>query len=140
MPSLQPKIREISVDTPNGMDQFGLVWLEQLWRWSTLTSLVISVSRTEMSLSVYKIVVPSTALLYPAYKNKTQMHGGLGQVCATRMYHSIGHMKFLKFQTRIFVEWKALKPFHCNFYNKWQKLINPKQEIIPTRKKTRKIR
>ena len=30
-----------------------------------------------------KIVVPSTALLYPAYKNNNQTRGGLGQVCAT---------------------------------------------------------
>ena len=28
-------------------------------------------------------------------------------VCATGMYRSIGHVKFPKFQTRIFVEWKA---------------------------------
>ena len=33
--------------------------------------------------------------------------GGLGQVFATGMYHSIGHVKFPKFQTVIFVEWKA---------------------------------
>ena len=57
-----------------------------------------------------KIVVPSTALLYPAYKNNNQTHGGLGHVCVTGMYCSIGHVKFPKFQTRFFVElWKAPK-------------------------------
>ena len=56
-----------------------------------------------------KIVVPSTALLYPAYENNNQTHSGLGQVCATGMYCSIGHVKFPKFQTRFFVEWKAPK-------------------------------
>ena len=38
-----------------------------------------------------KIVVPSTAVLYPSYKNY-QMRGGLGRVCATGMYRSIGHV------------------------------------------------
>ena len=55
-----------------------------------------------------KIVVPSTTLLYPTYKNNNQMHSALGQVCATEMYWtSTGHMKFPKFQTRIFVELPA---------------------------------
>ena len=35
------------------------------------------------------------------------MCSGLGWVCATQIYHSIGHMEFPKFQTAIFVEWKA---------------------------------
>ena len=80
---------------------------DQPWRWSTLTGLVISVGRTEMSLPFNKIVVHSTALLHPAYKNNNQTRGGLGRVCATGMYRSIEHVKFLKFQTGIFVEWKA---------------------------------
>ena len=50
-----------------------------------------------------KIVVPSTPLLHPAYENNNQMRGSLGQVCATGMYHSIGHVKFPKFQTGIYV-------------------------------------
>ena len=54
-----------------------------------------------------KIVVPSTALLYPAYKNNNQTRGGLGRVCATGMYRSIGHVEFPKFQMGIFLEWKA---------------------------------
>ena len=54
-----------------------------------------------------KIVVPSAALLYPAYKNNNQTRGGLGRVCAAGMYRSIGHVTFPKFQTGIFVEWKA---------------------------------
>ena len=36
-----------------------------------------------------KIVVPSPALLYPAYKNNNKTCGGLGRVCATGMYRSI---------------------------------------------------
>ena len=39
-----------------------------------------------------KIVVPSTALLYPAYKNNNQTRGGLGRVCATGMYRSISEI------------------------------------------------
>ena len=40
-----------------------------------------------------------------SHNNKTR--GGLGRVCATGMYRSIEHAKFPKFQTGIFVEWKA---------------------------------
>ena len=53
------------------------------------------------------IVVPSTALLYPAYKNNNQTCGGLGWPCVTRMYHFKGHVEFLKFPTRIFIEWES---------------------------------
>ena len=56
-----------------------------------------------------KMFVPSTALLYPAYKNNNQTGGGLSRVCATGMHRSIGLLKFLKFQTGIFVEWQAPK-------------------------------
>ena len=55
--SIQPKIPEILVGTSNGTDHFGLVRPEysgQLSRWSTLTGLVISVGRTEMSLSIWQ--------------------------------------------------------------------------------------
>ena len=54
-----------------------------------------------------KIAVSSTILLHPAYNNNKQMCGGLGLICAARMYRSTGHMEFPKFHTRIFVEWKA---------------------------------
>ena len=36
-----------------------------------------------------------------------QTRGGLGRVCATGMYRSIEHVEFPKFETGIFVEWKA---------------------------------
>ena len=42
-----------------------------------------------------------------SHNNKTR--GGLGRVCATGMYRSIEHVKFPKFQTGIFVEWKVLQ-------------------------------
>ena len=43
--------------------------------------------------------------LLRGHNNKTR--GGLGLVCATGMYCSIEHVKFPKFQTGVFVEWKA---------------------------------
>ena len=46
-------------------------------------------------------------LLYPTYNKNNQTRGGLGRVCANGMYSSIGHVEFPKFQTGIFVEWKA---------------------------------
>ena len=85
---------------------------DQLWRWSTLTGPVILVSRTKMSLSIWQIVVPSTALLYPAYKSNKQMHGGLGWVCATGMYRSIGRVEFPKCQTGNFGCMEAPQGYH----------------------------
>ena len=40
-----------------------------------------------------------------SHNNKTR--GGLGRVCATGMHRSTEHVNFPKFQTGIFVEWKA---------------------------------
>ena len=40
-----------------------------------------------------------------SHNNKTR--GGLGRVCATGMYRHIEHVRFPKFQTGIFLEWKA---------------------------------
>ena len=61
-----------------------------------------------------KIVVPITAVLYPAFKNNNQSRGCLGRVFATGMYRYIGHVKSVpKFRTGIFVEWKTpLVLFH----------------------------
>ena len=56
-----------------------------------------------------KIVFPTTALLYPPYKDNNQTRGGLGRVCTNGMYRSIGHLGTY----RIFVEWKA--PEMSNF-------------------------
>ena len=103
--SIQPKIPVISVATSNGTDHFGLVRPEysesalKVWSfWSV---------GPKCSFPFDKIVVPSTALLYPACKNNNQARGGLGRVCATGMNRSIEHVKFPKFLTGIFVEWKA---------------------------------
>ena len=49
--------------------------------------------------------------VYPAYKHDNQTRGGFGLVCATGMHHSAEHVDFPKFQTGIFVEWKARKVF-----------------------------
>ena len=46
-----------------------------------------------------KIVVPSPALLYPAYKNNNQTCGGLGRVCATECIVPLWNFRN--------VEWKA---------------------------------
>ena len=86
--SIQPKIPEISVR--NGTDQFGSVRLEYLG-----TPLkVVHFSRSDRIVPFHfdKIVFPSTALLYPPYKDNNQTRGGLGRVCANGMYRSIGHL------------------------------------------------
>ena len=75
-PSIQTKILEILVR--NQMERTIPVRLEQiiwdhLWKWSTLTSLVISVGQTKMSVIPFdKIAVPSTALLYPGSSTTTK--------------------------------------------------------------------
>ena len=56
-----------------------------------------------------KIAAPSTALLYPAYKNNNQMCGSLGQVFTTHLA-----VEFWKFQTGFFVEWKAPRDSNSN--------------------------
>ena len=48
--------------------------------------------KLEQTISV-KIVVPSTDLLYSAYKNHNQTRGGLVRGCATEMHRSIGHVE-----------------------------------------------
>ena len=40
-----------------------------------------------------------------SHNDKTR--GGLGRICATGTYRSTERVKFPKFQTEIFVEWKA---------------------------------
>ena len=108
---MQPENPEISVGTSNGTSHFGLVRLEYLGPALKVVhfdhSGHFSWSDRNVPFHLTKLCLPSTALFYPAYKNNNQMRGGLGRVCATRMYHSVGHMKFPKFQTGIFVEWKV---------------------------------
>ena len=85
---VQPKVLEISV---RNQMQWTISVRSDRNLWSTLTGCVISVVRIEMSPSM--IVVPSTALPYPAlYKNNNQTLGGFGRVFATGMYRSIGHV------------------------------------------------
>ena len=106
-----PKLRKFRLVHQNGTDQFGLVQLEYL----VLALMVVhfdrsdhfSWSKRKCPSPFDKIDVPSTALLNPTYKNNNQTCGGLDRVCAPRMYCSTGHVKCPKFQTGIFVEWKA---------------------------------
>ena len=98
--SIQPKILEISVGTSNGTDHFDLVRPEYLGP-SCGPLLPVWLVRPQCPFPFDKSVVPSTALLYPVCPSNNQMHDGLGQVCATEMYHSIGYVEFPKFQTGI---------------------------------------
>ena len=67
--------------------------------------------RPKCPLPFDKIIFPRTDQLYPAYKHDDQTPGRFGLVCATGMYRSAWHVDFPKFQTGIFVEWKARKVF-----------------------------
>ena len=92
--SIQPKILEISVGTSNGTDHFDLVRTEYLGP-SCGPLLAVWLVGPKCPFPFDKIVVPSTALIYPA------SNSGLGEVRATEMYHSIGYVEFPKFQTGI---------------------------------------
>ena len=68
----------------NGTEHFGSVWniwniWDHFWRWS------LSIGQ-------------NTALLY----NNNQTRCGLGRVCVTGMYRSIGHVEFPKISNRKF--------------------------------------
>ena len=109
--SIQPKTPVILVGTSNGTGHFDLGRPE----YSGPVLKVVHFDRSghfgrggpKCPVPFDKIVVPSTALSYPAYKNNNQTRDGLGRVCATGMYRSTRHVEFPKFQTGIFVEWKA---------------------------------
>ena len=100
---IQPQIPEISLGTSK-WERAISVWSDQnirgcpLWPVWSFRSV-----RPNCPFPFDKIVAPSTAFL----KNNNQTRGGLGPVCATGMYRSTGHVKFPKFQTGIFVKWKA---------------------------------
>ena len=119
--SIQPKVPEISVGTPNGTDHFRLVRPE--YSGPALKMVHFDQSghfgRWDRNVPFHLTkLLSSAALLYPAYKNNNQTRGGLGRVCPTGMYRSTGHLKFLKFQTEIFVEWKAPHVYACFCFNK----------------------
>ena len=56
----------------------------------------------------------SSVPLFCILLNNDQTRGGLGRVCATGMYRSVGHAKFPKFQTGIFAEGKRPRIYFSN--------------------------
>ena len=96
---------------PNVMDHFGFgptgVFGTSFEGGPLRSTQSFQLVRRKCPFPFVKIAVSSTILLHPSYNNNNQMRGGLGLICAARMYRSTGHMEFPKFHTRIFVEWKA---------------------------------
>ena len=98
------------VGTSNGMDHFGfdsIVIFETTFEGGPLDRSAHFRNQSvwqKCQLPFDKTVVLSAALLNPAYKNNNQTRGGLGRVCATGMYRSIGQTSEIpKFQSGIFV-------------------------------------
>ena len=108
---IQPKIPDISVKASNGTDHFGLVRPEYLGPALKVAHFDRSgyLGRSDRNDPFYvtKLLSPVPTFFYPACKNNNQTRGGLGRVCATGTYRSTGHVELPKFQTWIFVEWKA---------------------------------
>jgi len=112
--SIQPQIPEISVG--NQMERTISVRSDQniwdyLWRWSVYFERSGHFGWLDWNVPFHltNCCPKSTAPLYPACKNNQKTRGGLGRVRVTGMYRSIWHVEFPKFQTGIFVEWKAHK-------------------------------
>ena len=110
--SFSPKFRKFRyVKASNGTDHFGLVRPEYLGPALKVAHFDRSgyLGRSDRNdpFHVTKLLSPVPTFFYPAYKNNNQTRGGLGGVCATGMYRSIRHVELPKFQTWIFVEWKA---------------------------------
>ena len=65
-----------------------------------------------------KIVVPSTAPLYPGYKNNNQTRGGLGRVYATGRYRSKRLANFRNFKSEFLLNGKRPWVFGLHFRQK----------------------
>ena len=103
------KFRKIGL--AHQMDPSISVWSDrniqdQLWRWSTLTVLVISVGRSHRNVFFHLtkplFPVPLICILLSRTITELYLRWRL-----SRVYCSIGRVKFPKFHTGIFVEWKA---------------------------------
>ena len=90
----------------NGTDHFGSVQPEYLGPPLKVVHLDQSYQSGQNVPFHLKTFVPLFCILFTYFtKYNNQMHTGLGQVCATRMYRFVGQVG-IKFQSGIFVEWK----------------------------------
>ena len=109
--SIQPKIPEISVGTSNGTDQFGLV--RPQYSGPALKAVHFDRSghfgRSDRNIPFHLAKLLSPVQLFCILLTKTITKHAVAWVGPVQpgMYHSIGHAKFPKFQTGIFVKWKA---------------------------------
>ena len=81
----------------NGSLQFTRIFYLHLYAYSSLAKIWFSTRNR----------IPSPLVFHRHFSTVECTRGGLGPVCETGMYRSIEHVKFPKFQTGIFVEWKA---------------------------------
>ena len=110
--SIQPKIPEISVGTSNGTDHFGLV--RRVYSGPSLKVVLFDRSghfgRSDRNVPFHSTKMLSPEPLFCIQLTRTitkRAVACVGCVGATGMYRSIGQVEFPKFQTGIFVEWKA---------------------------------
>ena len=91
----------------NITDHFGTVRPEYLgpglWRWFMHFDRNVPHHLTT-------IVAPCTSPLYPVYEYNNQTRGGLGRVCSTGMYLSVGN--FRNFNTNFLLNVKPPKSLH----------------------------
>ena len=91
----------------NITDHFGTVRPEylgpDLWRWFMHFDRNVPHHLTT-------IVAPCTSPLYPVYEYNNQTRGGLGRVCSTGMYLSVGN--FRNFNTNFLLNVKPPKSLH----------------------------
>ena len=100
---------------------------DQLWRWSTLTGLVISVGRSDRNVPFHltKLLSPVPLFCIPLTRTITKP-----VACENSRTE---HVEFPTFQTGIFVEWKApsdMKYLYQDWFDKswmkicWRRLVN----------------
>ena len=82
--SIQPKIRKVLVDISNGTHHFGLVQLEYLVHFDQSGYLGLSVSRTEMSLSIWQNCCPQYRSFVSCLQEQWPNARWLGSVLCNR--------------------------------------------------------
>ena len=103
--------REKKTSTPTSYSACCNCLALAMWALYRYRSDLIRSVRPKCPLPFYKIIFPRTDHLYPTYKHGNQTPDRFGLVCATGMYRSAWQVNFPKFQTGIFVEWRARKEF-----------------------------
>ena len=116
------------------MEQTTSVWLDrnirdQLWRWSTLTGLVISVGRTQMFLSIWQNCCPQ-------YRNFCWKESVLVFTSSGQLTFSL-HLILFYFMIIILFNYMAISGHSCQWYLNLSAWLFPLQKCIERKQNTK---